>query len=89
MTTYIVSFEINSNNKSILESAILSLAKDYCELHDNAWLFVTEKNEETISKTLLSAVSLKDRIFFCEASRPYNCFLESKAIDYIKAKKLL
>lgn len=88
MSSYIVSFELNGSSKNNIESAIISLASDYCELHKNAWIFTTEKSEKVISDTLLSAITAKDRLFFCIASSPYNCLLNSKAVDYIKAKKL-
>lgn len=89
MNTYLVTFEINSKRKSTLEVAISTLAYDFCELHENAWLFSTDKDEKQISDTLFSAISNEDRIFFCIASKPYNCFIDSKAVDYIKSKKLL
>ncbi|KGL45650.1 hypothetical protein EP56_03840 [Listeriaceae bacterium FSL A5-0209] len=89
MNTYIVSFELRSQKKRSLEYAITSIASDYCELHANAWLFTSNRDIKNIKDILLSSISNNDRIFFSKVSAPYDALLEAKAIDYIKARKLV
>lgn len=89
MKSYIITFEINSHNRNAIESSIISVASDYCELHQNAWLFTSDRDFKVITNSIFSTLGKDDKVYFSEVNKPYNALLESKAIDYINSRKLV
>ncbi|QDJ28241.1 hypothetical protein BHS01_06780 [Lactococcus paracarnosus] len=89
MNSYIITFEINSNNRTAIEASIISVSSDYCELHNNAWLFTSNKDFKVITNSIFSSLGRNDKVYFSKVVKPYDALLESKAIDYIKSRELV